>query len=63
MTWSAVVTRVVAQLGGMYPVGDHVDRLYRAAPCLCSSRKQAPELLELAPSIAEVEGLADKLPV
>ena len=44
-------------------LGDHIDRLYRAARCLCSSRKQAPELLALAPSIEQVEVLADKLPV
>jgi hypothetical protein len=44
-------------------LGDHIDRLNRAARGPCSSRKHAPELLALAPSIQQVAGLADKLPV
>jgi hypothetical protein len=44
-------------------LGDHIDRLYRAAGCLHSSRKHAPELLALAPSIEQVEVPADKPPV
>jgi hypothetical protein len=44
-------------------LGDHIDRLYRVGRCLCSSRKQAPELLALPPLDVQLEWLADELPV